>query len=199
MPSRPYADYLALNVSSPNTPGLRQMQSVERLRELIGGVREELGACGRPDLPLLVKLAPDLADSRDRVDRGAGDRARPGRDHRHQHDDRHLGRRRQRRRVGAQSHGGGVSGRPLKARSLEVLRLLHATTGGRLPLISVGGIESADDAWERILAGATLLQAYTAFVYRGPLWAHRVNRGLSKRLRESPWATLEEAVGKGAA
>ena len=79
-----------------------------------------------------------------------------------------------------------------------MLRLLHATTGGRLPLVSVGGIESADDAWERILAGATLLQAYTAFVYEGPLWAHRVNRGLSKRLRESRWATLEEAVGKGA-
>ncbi len=192
----PHADYLALNVSSPNTPGLRQMQSVERLSELVVGVREELRACGRPKLPLLIKLAPDLADAEieaiaalaieldlagiiatnTTIDTSvATDSAAE---------------------LAAQSHGGGVSGRPLKARSLEVLRLLHAGTGGRLPLVSVGGIESADDAWERILAGATLLQAYTAFVYQGPFWAHRVNRGLSRRLRESEWGSLEEAVGK---
>ncbi len=194
----PHADYLALNVSSPNTPGLRQMQSVERLSELIAGVREELAACGRPDLPLLVKLAPDLADAEieaiaalaielglagiiatnTTIDTSVA--AASGAE------------------LAAQSHGGGVSGRPLKARSLAVLRLLHASTAGRLPLVSVGGIESADDAWERILAGATLLQAYTAFVYEGPLWAHRVNRGLSRRLRDSQWSTLEEAIGKGA-
>lgn len=194
----PHADYLALNVSSPNTPGLRQMQSVERLSELVAGVREELRACGRPKLPLLIKLAPDLADAEieaiaalaieldlagiiatnTTIDTSVAANSAA--------------------ELAAQSHGGGISGRPLKARSLEVLRLLHASTEGRLPLVSVGGIESADDAWERILAGATLLQAYTAFVYQGPFWAHRLNRGLSRRLRESEWGSLEEAVGKGA-
>ncbi len=193
----PYADYLALNVSSPNTPGLRQMQSVERLGELIAGVRAELHACGRPRLPLLVKLAPDLDDAEieaiaalaleldlagiiatnTTIDTSVAANSAA--------------------ELAAQSHGGGISGRPLKARSLEVLRLLHAATDGGLPLVSVGGIESADDAWERILAGATLLQVYTAFVYEGPLWAHRINRGLSRRLRESQWSSLAEAIGRG--
>jgi dihydroorotate dehydrogenase len=195
----PYADYLALNVSSPNTPGLRQMQSVERLGELIAGVREELHACGRPRLPLLVKLAPDLADAEiEAIAALAIELGLAGIIATNTTVDASVAAN-SAAELAAQSHGGGVSGRPLKARSLEVLRLLHATTGGQMPLVSVGGIESGDDAWERVLAGATLLQAYTAFVYEGPLWAHRVNRGLSKRLRDSQWSTLAEAVGASAA
>jgi len=194
----PHADYLALNVSSPNTPGLRQMQSVERLGELIAGVRAELHACGRPKLPLLVKLAPDLDDAEiESIAALAIELDLAGIIATNTTTDTSVAAN-SAAELAAQSHGGGVSGRPLKARSLEVLRLLHATTEGRLPLVSVGGIESADDAWERILAGATLLQAYTAFVYEGPLWPLRINRGLSKRLRDSRWGSLEEAVGKGA-
>ena len=78
---------------------------------------------------------------------------------------------------------GGMSGAPLKARALEVLRRLHARTGDRLVLVAAGGIESADDAYERLAAGATLLQAYTAFIYEGPLWPHRVQAALADRLR----------------
>jgi dihydroorotate dehydrogenase len=80
---------------------------------------------------------------------------------------------------------GGMSGAPLKARALEVLRRLHARTGNRLVLIAAGGIETADDAWERLAAGATLLQAYTAFIYEGPLWPHRVQAALARRIRET--------------
>ena len=192
----PHADYLVLNVSSPNTPGLTAMQSLEPLTALIEGVREELGRVA-PGLPLLVKIAPDLAD--EEVDRIAdlalsleldgivatnttvrhGIAVNSGDE------------------IEQAPHGGGVSGAPLKPRSLEVLERLHARVGGRLTLVSVGGIETPEDAWQRILAGATLLQAYTAFVYQGPLWPHRMNRGLAKLLEESPWATIEEAVGKG--
>jgi dihydroorotate dehydrogenase len=189
----PHADYLVLNVSSPNTPGLRDMQAVDRLAELIAAVREALE---RP-VPLLVKIAPDLSDRdvdaiadlamRERldgliatnttIDRGSlRDPTRPD--------------------VPAE---GGISGAPLKPRSLAVLRRLHARTGGRLILISVGGIETADDAWERIRAGATLVQAYTGFVYGGPLWPRRVNRGLARRVRTAGLATIGEAVGLDAA
>lgn len=192
----PHADYLVLNVSSPNTPGLTEMQSLDRLESLTEGVRavtEKLS----PSLPLLVKIGPDLeneeieriaelalsleldgivaTNTTARLDAvAAGGEA-----------------------VERLPHRGGVSGAPLKARSLEVLELLNARLQGRLVLIAVGGIETPDDAWQRILAGANLLQAYTALVYQGPLWPYRMNRGIARRLRESPWATLDEAVGKG--
>ena len=191
----PHADYLVLNVSSPNTPGLRDMQAVDRLAELIAAVRAALGDGARP--PLLVKIAPDLGDEdldaiadlalRERldgliatnttIDRGClRDPAAPD--------------------VPAE---GGISGAPLKPRSLAVLRRLHARTDGRLTLISVGGIETADDAWERIRAGATLVQSYTGFVYGGPLWPRRVNRGIARRVREAGLGNVQDAVGIGAA
>jgi dihydroorotate dehydrogenase len=195
----PHADYIALNVSSPNTPGLRQMQTAERLGALVAGVREELRSCGRDgDVPLLVKLAPDLADKEiegiadlavrleldgivavnTTVDNGLAVNSEA--------------------ELASQEHGGGLSGRPLQERALEVLRLLHARVGDRLTLVSVGGVESHLDAWERILAGASLVQAYTAFVYGGPLWPHRLNRGLARCLRDSQWSSIGEAVGQGA-
>jgi dihydroorotate dehydrogenase len=195
----PHADYVALNVSSPNTPGLRAMQTAERLSALVEGVREELRAAAPGcRVPLLVKLSPDLGDGEieeiadlalrleldgivavnTTVDTGAA----PG----------------SAAEVAAQAHGGGVSGPPLRRRALEVLRLLHARAGGRLTLVSVGGVEHHLDAWERILAGASLVQANTGLVYGGPLWPRRVNRGLARCLRDSPWATIEDAVGRGA-
>ncbi|HZV72202.1 MAG TPA: quinone-dependent dihydroorotate dehydrogenase [Conexibacter sp.] len=199
----PHADYLVLNVSSPNTPGLRDMQAIDRLAALIAAVRTALAdaprrqrAGGRGPLPLLVKISPDLEDAdvdaiadlalRERldgliatnttIDRGAlRDPAAAD--------------------VPAE---GGISGAPLKPRALAVLRRLHARTGGRLTLISVGGIETADDAWERIRAGATLVQAYTGFVYGGPLWPRRINRGLARRVRDAGLGSVQDAVGADA-
>jgi dihydroorotate dehydrogenase len=192
----PQADYLVLNVSSPNTPGLREMQSLEPLTALIEGVRAELQQAA-PGLPLLVKIAPDLADADiDRIADLALELELSGivatnTTVRHELAANSAA------AIAQAPHGGGLSGAPLRPRSLEVLERLHERVGGQLVLVSVGGIASAEDAWQRILAGADLLQAYTAFIYGGPLWPHRLNRGLAERLAESPWATLAEAVGKG--
>lgn len=191
----PFADYLALNVSSPNTKDLRTMQTVEQLGELVAGVRAELDALAlRP--PVLIKLAPDLTDEQiaelGRVARSLGvdgiiatnttiayDRTPASMS-----------------AIESSGGSGGLSGRPLKQRALEILKLLTANADG-LPLIAVGGIEDAADAWERILAGASLVQAYTGFVYGGPLWPHRLNQDLARLLADSPYRTIGETVGKG--
>jgi dihydroorotate dehydrogenase len=178
------AGYVVVNVSSPNTPGLRDLQAADRLRPVLVAVRSALDAAvpGRR-VPLLVKIAPDLADadvdavadlalelgldgiiatnttvSRDGLASPAAEVAAAG--------------------------AGGLSGPPLRARSLAILRRLHARAGDRLVLIAVGGIETPDDAWERLQAGATLVQAYTAFVYGGPLWPRRMHAGLARRLAQ---------------
>jgi dihydroorotate dehydrogenase len=177
------ADYVVVNVSSPNTPGLRDLQAADRLRPVLVAVRAALDAsAGGRRVPLLVKIAPDLADadvdavadlalelgldgiiatnttvSRDGLVSPAAEVAAAG--------------------------TGGLSGPPLRGRSLAVLRRLRARAGDRLVLIAVGGIETPDDAWERLRAGATLLQAYTGFVYGGPLWPRRMHAGLARRAR----------------
>jgi dihydroorotate dehydrogenase len=194
----PHADYLVLNVSSPNTPGLRDMQAVDRLAELIAAVRAELDAASRRagGIPLLVKIAPDLSD--DDVDAIADLALREQLDGLIASNttiDRGTLRDPSASDVPAE---GGISGAPLRPRALAVLERLHARTNGQLTLIAVGGIETADDAWERIRAGATLVQAYTGFVYGGPLWPRRVNRGLTRRVREAGLASIGEAVGTGA-
>ena len=97
--------------------------------------------------------------------------------------------------VVAAAGSGGLSGAPLKWRSLEVLRRLHARTEGRLVLVAAGGIETPDDAWERIRAGATLVQGYTGFVYGGPLWPHRIHAGLARRARDAGLSSVQHAVG----
>jgi dihydroorotate dehydrogenase len=191
----PVADYLALNVSSPNTPGLRTLQTSEHLRALVAGVRAELTDLSR-QIPLLVKLSPDLSDEEivelarsaeamgvdgiiavntttDYPNTSANPQA-----------------------IADNGGRGGISGLPLKERALEVLELLHEQTEN-LTLISVGGIETAEDVWQRILAGATLVQAHTAFVYNGPLWPRRVNRDLARILEHSPYESIDEAIGKG--
>jgi dihydroorotate dehydrogenase len=174
----PYADYLVVNVSSPNTPGLRDLQAVEKLRPLLVAVRRQADAVTASRVPLLVKIAPDLSDrdvlavadlasdvgldgvvatnttvSRDGLASSPAAVARAG--------------------------AGGLSGAPLRARSLEVLRLLRGRLGPGTALVSVGGINSAGDALERLDGGADLLQAYTAFVYEGALWPSRVQRELA--------------------
>ena len=169
----PYADYLAVNVSSPNTPGLRSLQSVEALKPILEAVKDE--ALGKP---ILVKIAPDLADediiavanlvlemkldgviatnttiSREGLATPAA--------------------------IVEAAGAGGLSGAPLHDRSLAVLHLLRPVLQGKATIISVGGIETAAQAQARLDAGATLVQGYTGFVYHGPLWARRINRALT--------------------
>lgn len=193
----PVADYLVVNVSSPNTPGLRNLQAVEHLRPLLTEVRAALHRVGRGRLPLLVKIAPDLADADiDAVTDLAVELGLDG----------IIATNTTISRAGLRSTAaeieaagaGGLSGPPLAARSLAVLRRIHARAGGRLTLIAVGGIESADDAWARIRAGATLVQGYTGLIYGGPLWAWRLHRGLTAHVREAGLRSVAEAVGADA-
>ncbi len=189
-------DYLVVNVSSPNTPGLTEMQSIELLRPLLEAVKAEVSLAGVADVPLLIKIGPDLSDAQiDAIADLAVELSLDGivavnttesRDGLSEPS------------LVADVTGGGISGPPLKARSLEILRRLYARVGDELTLVSVGGISSPDDAWERILAGATLLQAYTGFVYGGPAWPAHVNRALVRRLREADVASIQDMVGAAA-
>ena len=187
----PVCDYLVLNVSSPNTPGLRELQGEEQLRSLVAEVRAELAALECPR-PLLLKLSPDLTDEQlaglaalavelgvegivavnTTVDRaGLIDEE------------------------AASLEDGGISGEPLRARAVQALRCLRRAAGDRLGLVSVGGIANAQDVWERILAGATLVQVYTAFVYEGPAWPRRVNRELARMVKAAGASSVQELVG----
>ncbi|MFI6764027.1 quinone-dependent dihydroorotate dehydrogenase [Streptomyces sp. NPDC050355] len=191
----PHADYLVVNVSSPNTPGLRNLQAVEHLRPLLTAVREAADRTVTDRrVPLLVKIAPDLADAD--IDAVADLAVELGLD----------GIIATNTTIAREGLGltsdpkviaetGGLSGAPVKERSLEVLRRLYARVGDRVTLIGVGGIETAEDAWQRILAGATLIQGYSAFIYQGPFWCRAIHKGLAARLRNSPYATLADAVG----
>jgi len=194
----PYADYLVINVSSPNTPSLRELQAVEQLRPLVSGVQQALARAvpGRR-VPLLLKVAPDLHD--DDVDRIA-DLALELRIDGIIATNTTISREglsTPRDRVEALGNG-GLSGEPLRERSLQVLRRLRARVGSQLVLIAAGGISTADDAWQRILAGATLVQIYSALVYEGPGLPNRIARGLLDRLDSTGFASISEAVGKGA-
>ncbi|MEU4311745.1 quinone-dependent dihydroorotate dehydrogenase [Nocardia sp. NPDC024068] len=186
----PLADFVVVNVSSPNTPGLRDLQAVESLRPVLAAVLNSVR------VPVLVKIAPDLSDedidavadlavelglagivaTNTTIGR-AGLASDPG-------------------EVAALG-AGGLSGPPVAERSLDVLRRLYARVGDRLVLISVGGIETPEQAWERILAGASLLQGYTGFIYGGPLWTRRIHKGIAERLRAGGYRSLSDAVGAG--
>ena len=189
----PFADYLVVNVSSPNTPGLRNLQAVDHLRPLLTAVREAADRIvANRRVPLLVKIAPDLAD--EDVDAVADLAAELGLDGIIATNTT-IAREGLRSAPALVKETGGLSGAPLKERSLEVLRRLYARVGDRITLVGVGGIENAEDAWQRILAGATLVQGYSAFVYEGPFYARAIHKGLVARLRTSPYATLADAVG----
>ncbi|MEO6062541.1 MAG: quinone-dependent dihydroorotate dehydrogenase [Thermoflexales bacterium] len=182
----PVADYLTVNISSPNTPGLRNLQAGGELDELLAAVREARVAGGPP---VFLKVAPDLdpGDHR-RIVRAAIDRgidalivanttvSRPTLISAHR------------------SETGGLSGRPLKSLALDQLRAFRAEAGGQLPLIAVGGIENSEDAWARILAGASLVQLYSALVYEGPGLARRIADGLAVKLRKACLSSIAEAV-----
>jgi len=193
----PVADYLVVNVSSPNTPGLRDLQAVDRLRPLLVAVRTACDlASPMRRVPLLVKIAPDLAD--DDIDAIADLALELGLDGIIATNTTiaRSGLATPERTVAALG-AGGLSGAPVKARALAVLRRLRARVGPRVPLIAVGGIETGDDAWERIRAGATLVQAYTGFIYGGPGWPRRIHRELAARLRAAQLTSIEQAIGAG--
>jgi dihydroorotate dehydrogenase len=175
----PFADYLAVNVSSPNTPGLRGLQEADQLRPLLTAVRD---AAGRT--PVLVKIAPDLTD--EQIDAIAGlavDLGLAG----------IIANNTTIARTGLTTPdaeveamgAGGLSGAPIAARSLEVLRRVRAAVPEDFCVIAVGGVTSEQDVQDRIDAGATLVQGYTAFLYEGPTWAMRINRLRRRRLRRA--------------
>ena len=174
----PLADYLVVNVSSPNTPGLRGLQEIDQLEPLLKAVQRESGVT-----PLLVKIAPDL--SNDEVVRIAELAQRLGLAG-------IIATNTTLSREGLKASAstveaagaGGLSGAPLAARSLEVLTVIRAVVPAQMCVISVGGVENAADVQERLDAGATLVQGYTGFVYRGPTWAWQINRGL-ERIRKA--------------
>lgn len=185
----PLASFVVVNVSSPNTPGLRDLQAVASLRPILSAVRVQTST------PVLVKIAPDLSDTDiDEIADLAVELGLAG----------IVATNTTISRDGLLTPGvedlgaGGVSGPPVARRSLEVLRRLYRRAGDRLVLISVGGIETADDAWERITAGATLLQGYTGFVYGGGRWAKQIHDGLARRLHDGGFASLSDAVGSAA-
>lgn len=186
------ADYIAINISSPNTPNLRELQKAESLDELLGALQKRNEELGRK--PLLVKIAPDLTDIEIEA---AVDVCRL-----HQVDG-IIATNTTISRDGLKTRGvhklgaGGVSGKPLLTRSNEVISTIFKYTDGRLPIIGVGGIFSAQDAFEKIAAGASLLQAYTGFVYGGPSFADKVNRGLVEIIRARGFASIDDAVGSG--
>jgi dihydroorotate dehydrogenase len=208
----PAADYIAVNVSSPNTPNLRELQRADELEKLLGALQKrntELSKCSagvspavaeasrlRPSYrkPLLVKIAPDLSDAeleaivdiclrmdlsgiiatnttigRDGLKTPAGEVEKMG--------------------------AGGLSGRPLRKRSNGVISAIRRYSKAKLPIIGVGGIFTPEDAFEKITAGACLLQAYTGFVYQGFSFAHDINKGLAELLKKHGFASLDEAVG----
>lgn len=188
-----YADYLVVNVSSPNTPGLRDLQAVDQLELILRAVQSSVGADGR-SAPLLVKIAPDLpeddicaiADLALRLDLAGliatnTTVSREGLVTAHD-------------QLAAMGPG-GVSGRPLAARSLRVLRLLRSVVGDRLILISAGGVGAAADVWDRMRCGASAVQAYTALIYGGPGWPARVNRDLARLAHDEGLSNITEIIG----
>jgi dihydroorotate dehydrogenase len=183
----PIASYLAVNISSPNTPGLRALQDEGALAALLDAVLE---ARGPRRTPVFLKVAPDLepadieAIARIALDRKLGALivsnttiSRPSLRSRHA------------------GEAGGLSGAPLKDLALQRLRDFRTATGGALPLVGVGGISTAEDAWQRIRAGASLVQLYSAMVYEGPGIARAIVRGMERLMRRDGFASLAEAVG----
>ena len=185
----PVAKYLTINISSPNTPGLRQLQDEGALRALLSAVQEARSPKGPP---IFLKVAPDLGKGEpDQIVRVALQHgidaiivsnttvSRPSLRSKHR------------------TESGGLSGAPLRALALKALRDFRAASGGEMPLIGVGGISTAEDAWERIRTGANLVQLYTAMVYEGPGIAARIAHGLARKLKQEGMASIAEAVGTG--
>ena len=188
----PVADYIAVNVSSPNTPNLRELQQTEKLETLLEALRtrnRELGS-----KPLLIKIAPDLAEAEieaivhiclsNEISGVIATNTTISREGLKTQDPGRFG-------------DGGLSGKPLAAKANDVIRAIYRHSGGRLPIIGVGGIFTAQDAFYKIVAGASLLQAYTGFIYRGPGFAQEINKNLAFIFRSKGFSSLEDAIGSG--
>ncbi|HKX63448.1 MAG TPA: quinone-dependent dihydroorotate dehydrogenase [Verrucomicrobiae bacterium] len=194
---RPYADFFVVNVSSPNTPNLRQLQDKHALNEILSAIQvlNQADSLATPK-PILVKIAPDLSfEAIDEIlaliepRRVAGliatntTIARPPTSNSHVQ--------------AVYSQAGGLSGKPLRARSTEVIRYIYRQSKGAVPIVGVGGIFNAEDAWEKITAGASLIQIYTGLVFEGPAIVGDIVRGIKARLQEKGFKNLQEAVGSG--
>jgi dihydroorotate dehydrogenase len=188
------ADYVVVNVSSPNTPGLRDLQGEAHLRPLLAGVRSTLDAVA-PGKPLLLKIAPDLSD--DGIDAAVDVALETGCNGLIATNTTitRAGLRTSAQRVDALG-AGGLSGAPLRARATAVLARVARRVSRRVPVIGVGGVDSADAAWEKLSHGATLVQVYSAMVYHGPALAGRINRGLVRLMERHGLKSISEAVGR---
>lgn len=187
----PHADYVAINISSPNTPNLRELQKAENLDELLGAL--STAANGR--VPLLVKIAPDLSEGeieaaadiclKHKIAGIIATNTTTGRDGVRSSNVEAIG-------------AGGLSGRPLRQKANDVIKAIYRYSNGKLPIVGVGGVFTGDDAFEKIAAGSSLVQAYTGFVYAGPRFARDVNVRLAEILKERGFPGVDEAVGSGA-
>lgn len=188
----PYADYLVINVSSPNTPGLRDLQAPDSLKNLVQACLQERNKLQKEiPKPLLVKLAPDLSDNelRDIADTLIDCKV----------DGLIISNTTNQRPSSLVSQNskevGGLSGRPLKSRSTECIRLLYAHTSGSIPIIGVGGVSDAHDAFEKLKAGASLVQLYSVLAYEGAGVVTRIRHDLAKLVREEGFSSVEDVVG----
>ncbi|GAB4532204.1 MAG: quinone-dependent dihydroorotate dehydrogenase [Pleurocapsa sp.] len=188
------ADYFVVNVSSPNTPGLRSLQAGEQLEPILSGLQ----IVNTQNKPILIKIAPDLewADIKDILTLAtnynlAGVIATNTTIRRDGLKTKIL------KETGnsIEDEAGGISGLPIKERSTEVIRFIYRETGGNLPIIGVGGIFTPEDAWEKIIAGASLLQVYTGWIYQGPWMVKEVLSGLLTRLDDAGLDNIQDAVG----
>jgi dihydroorotate dehydrogenase len=190
------ADFVVINVSSPNTPGLRTWQSPEKMREIFDAMRERTDDAVRPSTsdaprqpPILLKIAPDLErDDLFRICDTALELKLDGivvSNTTIAHES-----------VGVTSpHPGGLSGQPLKLRARELIRDVYEHTGGRIPIIGVGGIASAEDAWLHIRAGASMVELYTGLIYEGPALIAKIKAGLADLLRRDGFRSISDVVG----
>lgn len=191
-----YGDFFVVNISSPNTPDLRALQHGDELKQLLSAVRQEMDTQGaergQVAKPVLVKIAPDMTVEQleytvDTIHHSGVSGiiatnttlGREGLKHPHA------------------SEAGGLSGKPVRDLSTQVIRSIYSQTGGRLPIIGSGGIFNSEDAYDKICAGASLVEIYTALIYKGPEVLRELNRGLLERLRRDGFSRLSEAVGSG--
>jgi dihydroorotate dehydrogenase len=193
------ADYVAVNVSSPNTPNLRELQRPEMLKNLLKSLQERNAELARKyalaePKPLLLKIAPDLTEAEIEsiveVAIGADISGIIATNTTVRRDDLLTS-----NAYVTACGEGGLSGAPLRQRSNQVVALIYRLTRGALPIIGVGGVFTAEDAWEKICAGASLIQLYTGFIYEGPYVARRINEGLAVNLKREGFHSLDDAVG----
>ncbi len=193
---RDWADYFVINVSSPNTPGLRLLQEGEQLDRILSTIQKE----NTTNIPLFIKISPDLAweDLKNIVEIAfsynlagiVATNTTLDRDNLQTKIIEATGKL-------VKDEAGGISGAPLKKRSTDIIRFIYLETGGKLPIIGVGGVFNAEDAWEKITAGASLIQVYTGWIYQGPWLVSDILEGLMRKLKQHGLEHISEAVGLG--